>query len=110
MIGYLFRLLKCRLVTDGGGALILVSAERAPATSRKNQSTCSAPARVSRRRWSAHRSFLRKQESRAPRVPAVALDPRFRGGDESNTSSRAFRVAGPKAFAEVASRTATSII
>jgi acetyl-CoA acetyltransferase len=30
----------------------------------------------------------------------VALDPRFRGGDERATSSRAFRVAGPTAFAE----------
>jgi hypothetical protein len=28
MIAYPFRLLQCWLVTDGGGALILVSAER----------------------------------------------------------------------------------
>ena len=36
-----------------------------------------------------------------PRVPAVALDPRFRGGDEIiTTSSRAARVASLKAFAE----------
>jgi acetyl-CoA acetyltransferase len=34
-------------------------------------------------------------------LAAVALDPRFRGGDETvTTSSRAFRVAGPTAFAE----------
>jgi hypothetical protein len=32
------------------------------------------------------------------------LDPRFRGGDEGNTSSRAFRVAGAKAFAEAGIR------
>jgi hypothetical protein len=37
-------------------------------------------------------SFLRKQESRAPIVLAVASDPRFRGGDEGDISSRAFRV------------------
>ena len=30
----------------------------------------------------------------------AALDPRFRGGDEKGISSRAFRVAGQKAFAE----------
>jgi hypothetical protein len=27
-------------------------------------------------------SFPRKRESRNPRFPAVALDPRFHGGDE----------------------------
>jgi hypothetical protein len=37
----------------------------------------------------------------SPKDFEVALDPRFRGGDEIVfTSSRAFRVAGPKAFAE----------
>jgi acetyl-CoA acetyltransferase len=30
----------------------------------------------------------------------MPLDARFRGGDERSTSSRAFRVAGAKAFAE----------
>ena len=43
--------------------------------------------------------FPWKAESRAARVSAVALDPRFRGGDERSTSSRAIRVAGAKAFA-----------
>jgi hypothetical protein len=38
-------------------------------------------------------------KSRAPRISTVALDPRFREGDERSTSSRVFRV-GPKTFAE----------
>src|SRR6201988_1898978 len=45
MIAYPFRLLQCWLVTDGGGALILILAG-APATARKRPSTCLAPARV----------------------------------------------------------------
>jgi acetyl-CoA acetyltransferase len=60
MIAYRFRLLQCCLVTDGGGALILVAAECAKDFPQKlalgvnrGRSTCSAPARVSRRRWSA---------------------------------------------------------
>jgi acetyl-CoA acetyltransferase len=54
MIAYPFRLLQWCLVTDGGGALILVAAERARDFLQK-PSTCSAPTKVSRRRWSGER-------------------------------------------------------
>src|SRR5208283_3399780 len=80
MIAYPFRLLQCRLVTDGGGALILVAAERA-------------------------RDFPQSLPLAANRGPVYLL-----GTGESVegpmvsqmadfTSSRAFRVAGAKAFA-----------
>src|SRR5271167_1106962 len=73
MIAYPFRLLQCCLVTDGGGALILVSAQRA-------------------------RDFPQKpvyllgtgESVESPMVSQMA----------DFTSSRAFRVAGAKAFAE----------
>jgi acetyl-CoA acetyltransferase len=73
MIAYPFRLLQCCLVTDGGGALILVSAERA-------------------------RDFPQKPvyllgTGESVETPMVSQMEDF-------TSSRAFRVAGPKAFAE----------
>jgi len=73
MIAYPFRLLQCCLVTDGGGALILVAAERA-------------------------RDFRQKPvyligTGESVETPMVSQMEDF-------TSSRAFRVAGPKAFAE----------
>ena len=73
MIAYPFRLLMCCLVTDGGGALILASAERA-------------------------RDF--------PQPPVYILgtgesvEGPLISQMEDFTSSRAFRVAGSKAFAE----------
>ena len=73
MIAYPFRLLQCCLVTDGGGALILVAAERA-------------------------RDFPQKPvyllgTGESVETPMVSQMADF-------TSSRAFRVAGPKAFTE----------
>ena len=73
MIAYPFRLLQCCLVTDGGGALILVAAERA-------------------------RDFPQKPvyligTGESVETPMVSQMADF-------TSSRAFRVAGAKAFAE----------
>jgi acetyl-CoA acetyltransferase len=73
MIAYPFRLLQCCLVTDGGGALILVSAERAKDFSPKPV------------------YLLGTGES--VETPMVSQMQDF-------TSSRAFRVAGPTALAE----------
>src|SRR6185369_11606265 len=73
MIAYPFRLLMCCLVTDGGGALILTSAERAKDFKTK-------PVYI-----------LGTGESvETPMVSQM----------EDFTSSRAFRVAGPTAFQE----------
>jgi acetyl-CoA acetyltransferase len=73
MIAYPFRLLQCCLVTDGGGALILTAAERAKDFPQKPV------------------YLLGTGESvETPMVSQM----------EDFTSSRAFRVAGPTAFAE----------
>jgi acetyl-CoA acetyltransferase len=73
MIAYPFRLLMCCLVTDGGGALILTSSDRATSFPRK-------PVYI-----------LGTGESvETPMVSQM----------EDFTSSRAFRVAGPTAFRE----------
>ena len=73
MIAYPFRMLQCCLVTDGGGALILTSAERAGDFPQK-------PVYI-----------LGTGES--VETPMVSQMADF-------TTSRAFRVAGAKAFAE----------
>src|ERR1700747_3585463 len=73
MIAYPFRLLQCCLVTDGGGALILVAAERA-------------------RDFPQKPVYLLGTGERCD-TPMVSQLQDF-------TSSRAFRVAGPTAFAE----------
>jgi acetyl-CoA acetyltransferase len=73
MIAYPFRLLQCCLVTDGGGALILVAAERA-------------------RDFPQKRVYL-LGTGESIETPMVSQMADF-------TSSRAFRVAGPTAFAE----------
>jgi len=71
MIAYPFRLLQCCLVTDGGGALILTSADRAKDFPQK-------PAYI-----------LGTGESVETNMVSQMQD---------FTSSRAFRVAGPEAF------------
>jgi acetyl-CoA acetyltransferase len=73
MIAYPFRLLQCCLVTDGGGALILTAAERAKDFPRKPVYLLGTG-----------------ESAETPMVSQM----------EDFTSSRAFRVAGPTAFAE----------
>ena len=73
MIAYPFRLLQCCLVTDGGGALILTSAERAKDFPQKPVYLLGTG-----------------ESAETPMVSQM----------EDFTSSRAFRVAGPAAFAE----------
>jgi acetyl-CoA acetyltransferase len=73
MIAYPFRMLMCCLVTDGGGALILTSAERAKDFPRR-------PVYV----------IGTGESVETPMVSQM----------EDFTSSRAFRVSGKKAFAE----------
>jgi acetyl-CoA acetyltransferase len=73
MIAYPFRLLQCCLVTDGGGALILVAAERA--------------------RDYPQKPVYLLGTGESVETPMVSQMADF-------TSSRAFRVAGPTAFAE----------
>jgi acetyl-CoA acetyltransferase len=73
MIAYPFRLLQCCLVTDGGGALILTSAERAKDFPQKPVYLLGTG-----------------ESAETPMVSQM----------EDFTSSRAFRVAGPTAFAE----------
>lgn len=67
---------------DGGGVVILVAAEGA-ATFRKDRLTCSASARVSRRRWST--SHVIAAEGGGPGASDDVLEPlgsRFRGNAE----------------------------
>jgi acetyl-CoA acetyltransferase len=71
MIAYPFRLLQCCLVTDGGGALILTSADRAKDFPQK-------PVYILGTGESAEATMVSQMED--------------------FTSSRAFRVAGPEAF------------
>jgi len=72
MIAYPFRLLMCCLVTDGGGALILTSSDRAESFAR--------PVYI----------LGTGESAETPMVSQM----------EDFTSSRAFRVSGAKAFAE----------
>jgi acetyl-CoA acetyltransferase len=87
MIANPFRLLQCCLVTDGGGAVILVAAERARDFSQKlapglnrGRSTCSALARASTPQWSVRPSFPRKAGIQGRKGLSHPPGPRFRGG------------------------------
>jgi acetyl-CoA acetyltransferase len=73
MIAYPFRILMCCLVTDGGGALILTSADRAKDL--------------------AHKPVYILGTGESVESPMISQMENF-------TSSRAFRVSGQKAFAE----------
>ena len=73
MIAYPFRILMCCLVTDGGGALILTSADRA--------------------RDLPHKPVYILGTGESVESPMISQMENF-------TSSRAFRVSGKKAFAE----------
>ncbi|HXO02433.1 MAG TPA: thiolase [Stellaceae bacterium] len=73
MIAYPFRLLQCCLVTDGGGALILTAADRA--------------------KYFPQKPVYLLGTGESVETPMVSQMEDF-------TSSRAFRVAGPTAFAE----------
>jgi acetyl-CoA acetyltransferase len=100
MIAYPFRLLQCCLVTDGGGALILVAAERArdfpqslpPAAKQGPVYLLGTGESVETPMVSLprHSCESRKWFRRSLWTPA------FRGGDERDISSPAFRVAGPR--------------
>ena len=96
MIAYPFRLLQCCLVTDGGGALILTTADRA-------KDRPKPPVYV------LGQGFGEVSAERArdfPQKPVYLLgtgesvETPMVSQMEDFTSSRAFRVAGPKAFAE----------
>ena len=73
MIAYPFRLLMCCLVTDGGGALILTSAERARDFPQKPVYLLGTGESRSRRRWSARwRISPRRAPSASPAPTAFA--------------------------------------
>ena len=90
MIAYPFRLLQCCLVTDAGGALILVSAERA------RDFPQSLPLAVNR----GPVYLLGTGESVETSMVSQMAD---------FTPSRAFPVAGPRPLLRPAPRTMTSI-
>ena len=78
--------------------------QSSPLAANSGRSTCSAPARVSRRPTSALPVIPAKACAKAGiqgrKVSGVPLDPRFPWGDERNTSSHPFRVGSGKAFGE----------
>ena len=81
MIAYPFRLLQCCLVTDGGGALILVAGERAKDSPQQPVYLLGTGESVETPMVSPNRHSCGSRNP-GPKVPATALGPRFRGGDE----------------------------
>jgi acetyl-CoA acetyltransferase len=77
MIASPFRLLQCCLVTDGGGALILVAAERAKEFPQRPVYPLGTGESVETPMVSLTCHSRGKRESRAPRIPTVFLDPAF---------------------------------
>jgi acetyl-CoA acetyltransferase len=110
VIAYPFRLLRCCLVTDGGGAMTLVAVERASDFPQKPVYLLGTGESVETPVVSQPSSFLRKLESRAQKLQWLPWTSAFAGVTKKCTSSRAFRVAGPAAVARPASRTRPSTI
>jgi acetyl-CoA acetyltransferase len=95
MIAYPFRLLQCCLVTDGGGALILVAAERARDFPQKlAPSNEQGPVYLLGTGESvetsvaSHPSFPRKRESRTKRSWPFSLTPLSRGRQKKRLAAR----------------------
>src|SRR4030095_10489196 len=99
MIAWPFRLLMCCLVTDGGGALILTSADRAKDFPTKpvyvlgtGEGVCGLPAAAGAKVFPTKPVYV-LGTGESVETPMVSQMADF-------TSSRAFRVSGKKAFEE----------
>jgi acetyl-CoA acetyltransferase len=96
MIAYPFRLLQCCLVTDGGGALILVSAERARDFPQKPVYLLGTGESVETPMVNSTRHSRDSGNPEPQGFRRTPWTPAFAGATREGAS----RVAGPKAFAE----------